>query len=308
MFKVQCKRVWYLGLLGVVRNAFVSFSVIFVVTVALFIVGLSILFGQLMNDVTQELRDKVDVTVYFVPEATEVQIFDFRDKLAELSNVKEVIYISRTATLEEYRKRHESDPDVLRGLDILDENPFRARLSIRADHASDFESITRFIENEDLFSDNSFTVVDNIDYYQNRDVIERLSSVIETSRFFSRLIIALLVFISFLIVFNIIRLIIYISHEEIRVMRLIGAADWYVRAPFLVSGAMYGLVGSVAATVLLYPVAYWISPSVAAFFGGRGLVSYYISEFFYLIGVLVLIGVTVSTISSYFSTRRYLDE
>ena len=308
MFLVQCKRVWYLGLLQVVRNVFVSFSVIFVVSTALFIVGLALLFGSLMDDVTDELRDKVDITIYFVPESTEGQIFEFRDKLAELSQVKEVIYVSQSSALEEYRKRHENDPDILRGLDILNENPFRARLSVRAEQASDFESITRFVENEDVFSDNKFTVIDKIDYYQNREIINRLSSFIDTARFFTQLIISLLVFISFLIVFNIIRLIIYLSHEEIRVMRLIGAADWYVRAPFLVSGALYGLIGSLVATILLYPVSYWVSPSVAIFFGGEGLFAYYVSEFFYLVGILTLIGILVGIISSYFSTRRYLDE
>lgn len=308
MFFSQIKRVSYLGLLNVVRNSFVSFSVIFVISVSLFIVGLSLLFGQLVNDVTQELRDKVDVTVYFVPESTEEQIFAFRDSLEELSQVREVIYVSQSSALEGYRKRHESDPDILRGLDVLENNPFRARLSIRAQQAGDFEAITRFLENEDIFSDNQFTIIHKIDYYQNREIITRLSSVVETTTFFTRLIIGLLIFISFLIVFNIIRLIIYLSHEEIRVMRLIGAADWYVRSPFLVSGGLYGLTGSVLATIFLYPVSYWLSPSVERFFGGKGLESYYASEFFILLAILIFIGVFVGIFSSYLSTRRYLDD
>lgn len=308
MFLSQFKRVSYLGLLSVVRNSFVSFSVIFVISVSLFIVGLSLLFGQLMNDVTQDLRDKVDVTVYFVPDSTEEQIFEFRDSLEELSQVREVIYVSQSAALEEYRKRHETDLDILRGLDILDNNPFRARLSIRAQQSGDFEAITRFLENEDIFSDNQFTIIHKIDYYQNREIINRLSSVVDTTTFFTRIIIALLIFISFLIVFNIIRLIIYLSHEEIRVMRLIGAADWYVRSPFLISGGIYGLTGSIFATIFLYPVSYWLSPSVERFFGGNRLESYYASEFFLLLTILVFIGVFVGVLSSYLSTRRYLDD
>ena len=308
MLYTQIKRVLYLGLLNVVRNSFVSFSVIFVMVVSLFIVGVSLLLGQVTNEVTEELRNKVDVTVYFVPETPQDQIFVFRDKLNELEQVREVIYVSRESALEEYRKRHENDPDILRGLDILEDNPFRARLSIRAHQSGQFESIARFLENEDILSDNPTTVIDKIDYYQNREIIARLSSVIETISFFTRLVILLLVFISFLIVFNIVRIIIYLSREEITVMRLIGARDWYVRSPFLVSGAIYGLVGSVIATVLLYPVSYWLSPSVERFFGGQGLFAYYVSEFFLLILVLTAIGVAVGIVSSYLSTRRYLDD
>ena len=308
MFYTQLKRALQIGLVNVVRNSFVSASVIFVMTISLFVVGLSLLFGWAMSGVINDLREKVDVTVYFVPEATEEQVFEFRDLLTDLSQVREVVYVSKLVALEEYRKRHENDVDILRGLDILNENPFRARLSIYADQSSDFESIARFLENEDIFSNNPTAIIEKIDYYQNREIINRLTSVIDTATFFSQLIIALLVFITFLILFNIIRLIIYLSRDEIKVMRLIGAKDWYIRFPFLMSGAVYGFIGSVIAMALLYPVAYWISPSVERFFGGEGLFVYYTTMFFPLIGILLLIGVIIGVASSYLSTRRYLDD
>ena len=308
----QIKRTFYLGLVNVVRNSFVSFSVIFIMTVSLFIVGFSLLFGQVMNDVTEELRNKVDVTVYFVTNTPEEQILPFRDRLEELAQVREVFYVSQETALEEYRKRHENDLDILHGLDLLqsteEPNPFRARLSIRAHQSGDFESIVRFLDNEDVLSDNPSTVIDKIDFYQNRQVIMRLSSVVDTATLLTQVVIALLVFISFIIVFNIIRLIIYLSREEIKVMRLIGAEDWYVRAPFLVSGGIYGLVGSILATVLLYPISYWLSPVVERFFEGQGLFAYYISEFFMLVLILVALGIFVGIFSSYLSTHRYLDD
>ena len=173
---------------------------------------------------------------------------------------------------------------------------------------SDLESISRFLENEDVLSDNPTTVIDKIDYYQNREIIMRLNSVVKTMTFFASVVVVLLVFISFLIVFNIVRLIIYLSREEIKVMRLIGAEDWYVRFPFLVSGGIYGLLGSVISTILLYPVSHWLSPSVERFFGGKGLFAYYVSEFFLLTLILVVIGVLVGVLSSYLSTMRYLDD
>lgn len=290
------------------RNTFISFSVIFVMAVSLFIVGFSLLFGQVMKDVTDSLREKVDMTVYFTQEANEAQIFEFRDKLGELSSVREVVYVSKEIALEEYRKRHENDIEILQGLEILESNPFRPRLSIRAQHAEEFESIARFLENEDILSVNPTTIIDKIDYYQNREIITRLSSIVETTTFFTQLAIMLLIFISFLIIFNIERLIIYLSREEIKVMRLIGADDWYIRMPFLVSGGIYGLVGAIVATIALYPVSYWLSPVVERFFGGEGLFAYYLSSFFGTIGILIVIGVVVGIFSSYLSTRRYLDD
>lgn len=308
MTHTQVKKTFYLGLVNVVRNSFVSFSVIFVMTVSLFIVGFSLLFGQVMNDVTARLRDKVDMNVFFVSGTPENQVLEFRDKLEGLSQVREVIYVSQETALEEYRKRHENDPEILTTLDLLEVNPLRARLSIRAHDPSDLESISRFLHNEDRLSENPTTIIAKDDHYQNRQIIERLSSIVDTATLLTQTVIALLMFISFIIVFNIIRLIIYLSKEEIKVMRLIGAADWYVRAPFLVSGGIYGLVGSIVATFLLYPVSYWLSPVVERFFEGQGLFSYYVSEFFALTLILVGLGVFVGTLSSYLSTHRYLDD
>lgn len=314
MAGTQIKRAFYLGLVNVVRNSFVSFSVILVMTVSLFIVGFSLLFGQVMHDVVEELRDKADVTAYFVTDTPEEQILAFRDRLEELSQVQEVVYVSQEKALEDYRKRHENDPDLLRGLDIFEDNPFfegnpfRARLSISAQQPGYFDSIVRFLRNEDVLSDHPTTVIDKVDFDENRQVIMRLSSVVDTATLLTRLVIALLIFISCIIVFNIIRLIIYLSREEIKVMRLIGAEDWYIRAPFLVSGGIYGFVGSILATVFLYPISYWLSPAVERFFEGQGLFSYYVSEFFMLVLILTALGVFVGVFSSYLSTHRYLDD
>ncbi len=306
----QIKRVFYLGLVNVVRNSFVSFSVILVMTVTLFIVGFSLLFVQVMGGVVEELGNKADMTVYFVPGTSEDQIFEFRDHIKKLSYVREVTYVSQLTALEEYRKRHENDIDILKGLDILNENPFRARLSIRAHEPSEvvYKRISDFLTENDIFSENRTTVIEKNDYYQNREIIQRLNSVITTTKSFSWFIIILLTLISFIIIFNIIRLIIYLSREEIQVMRLIGAEDWYIRMPFLVSGGIYGLIGSVIAVMLLYPASELLSPQVERFFAGKGLIDYYTSEFPVLILVLILIGVLVGIISSYLSTMRYLDD
>lgn len=306
----QLKRVFYLGLVNVVRNSFVSFSVILVMAVTLFIVGFSLLFVQVMGGVVNELGNKADMTVYFVPGTSEEQINVFKERISELSYVREVIYVSQLTALEEYRKRHENDTDILKGLDILDENPFRARLSIRAHEPNElvYKRISDFLAENDIFSENRTTVIEKNDYYQNREIIQRLNSVITTTKSLSWFIIILLTFISFIIIFNIIRLIIYLSREEIQVMRLIGAEDWYIRMPFLISGGIYGLVGSIVAMIVLYPAAEILSPQVERFFGGQGLSDYYISEFHILIFVLIVIGVLVGVISSYLSTMRYLDD
>ncbi len=310
MFFKQIKRIFYFGLVYVVRRAFVSFSAIFVMTVTLFVIGFSFLFGQMIDNTLDSLHDKIDITIYFKQEATENQIAIFKQEIQQLPEVEEVVYVSQVAALEEYRQRNATNIELLRGVEILNSNginPFRPRISIRATDTEYLESITSIAENSDTLSDNPNLIIDKIDYYENKQIIGRLASLIDTANFFSRTIIGLLVLIAFVIIFNIIRLIIYLSREEIGVMRLIGANDWYVRSPFLVSGALYGFIGAILAIILLYPMTTWLGPRTANFFGNDGIFSYYVSEFGFLTILLILVGIIVGIVSSLLSSQRYLD-
>ncbi len=306
MFSLQLKRVIYSGILNIVRNFFVSASAVFVMTTTLFVVGFSLLLGQVVDDFVDTISDKVDVTVYFVPGVQEEQILSFKEKLDGRNDVREVIYTSQVSALDEYRKRHENDPDRLEALQILEANPFRARLSIRAFNADNFESIAKFLQNEDILSENETITIDKIDYYDNREIIERLTVFVETLSFFSLVVITILVLISFLITFNMIRLIIYLSKDEISVMRLIGADDWYIKGPFLISGILYGFFGSAIAMILLYPFSIWFSPIIVKFFGNEDLFSYYITELVFIGIVLLALGVLIGVFSSWLSSGRYL--
>ena len=304
---IQIKRIIYTGISNIIRNPFVSFSAIFVMTVTLFVVGFSLLLGQMVNDVVDSLEEKVDVTVYFVPGTPEDQIFEFKTKLDRLDSVREVIYVSQDSALEEYKTRHSNSPRLLEGLELIDgENPFRARFSIRAKETSDFEAIAQFLQNEDVLSDNPTTIIDKIDYYQNREVINRLASIINTSTKFMTTIILILIIISFLIVFNIVRLIIYLSKSEISVMKLIGASDFYINSPFLVSGSIYGFTSSIISVLLLYPVYVWLSPAVSRFFGNDIVFSTQLFEFVILSALVIVVGIALGIISSWLSARRYL--
>ena len=294
----KLRRIIFVGISNIIRAPFVSFSAIFVMTIMLFVVGFAVLLGQVTNDVVGTLRDKVDLTVYFVSNTPEEQIIAFRDTAESHPTVSRVVYVSQDSALEEYKKRHESNPQLLQGLLLLEENPLRARFSIEAEDTGDLEGIAKFLQNEDVLSDNPTTIIDKIDFYQNREIIARLTSVIDSTTLFVQGVIVLFVFIAFLIVFNIIRLVIYLSKDEISVMQLIGATDFYIRTPFLISGGLYGFIGAIFALLFLYPVSLWISPVVERLFENQtGLDSYYVSEITLLTIVVLLLGIIVGVVS-----------
>ena len=113
--------------------------------------------------------------------------------------------------------------------------------------------------------------------------------------------------IAVLITFNTIRLTIFISKDEIGVMRLVGASKMRVRGPFLVEGAIYGIIGAVLTMLLFWPATAWFGNNMASFLG-INVYDYYTSNFFEIFVILLLSGIILGTISSFIAIRNYLNK
>lgn len=306
LFLRQFGRTIQYGLLNVTRDGLASISSIFVNAITLFVIGMSILSGFLLQDTLARLSQKLDVTVYFVTDATEKQVLDFHDKIKNIPQVTESHYISKINALEEFKAKHENEEWLLDGLDLLGTNPLRPRISFRAGQTEDLEYITSYLQNEDLFSDNEIKIIDNIDYYKNRSVIERLDNLIDTISKFATLVVAVLLIVSLLIVTNTLHLIIHANKNEIEVMQLLGSSKFYIRFPFIVSSAVYGIVASFIAIGALYPFASWLNNTTERFFGGQGLLVYYTDHFFLISLEMIFFGIGISVFAGLIAIWRYL--
>ena len=191
-------------------------------------------------------------------------------------------------------------------MNILDTNPLRARFSIFVWDIDRLDYVARYIEDFDRRSDHPTLIVDDIDLYKNKEIIDRLIGIVKTIKTFALTIVFLFSFLSFLIIFNTVRLIIYLSREEIEVMRLIGASDSYIRTPFLVNVSIISILSSVLAMLFLFPIILYISPFINTLFNIQNLFSNYILLSAVLFIILLFIGIILSVISAWFSTAKYL--
>jgi cell division transport system permease protein len=300
MAGTKIKRVLKAGFINFWRNGWVSLATILVMVITLFVIG-GLIFGRtLLNSTLSQLESKVDITVYFKTDAEEDEIISLKDKIANLSEVVSVNYVSADQALENFRQRHVDNALITQSLDELEENPLGANLDIKAKDPSKYENISQFLEASAISS------IDKIDYNQNKAVIDRLSSILGASRNAGIGITLLLSAIAVLVAFNTIRLAIYTSKDEIAVMRLVGASSRYIRGPFIVEGIMHGIVAAVFTMVLFYPLTYWLGPMAERFFGGTNLFTYYVSNFLQLFAILLVAGILLGSFSALIATRRYL--
>lgn len=303
-FWVTTKRVARYGVIGFIRNGFVSLAAVVIMTITLFVIAALLISGAALDATLKQLTEKVDVNVYFATEASEEQVLGVKKALEALPEVASVAYTSSEQALAEFRERHQNDQLTIQALDQLTENPLGASLAIRAKETSQYESVAKFLESQQATADGAS--ISKVNFFQNKTAIDRLTNIIDTSRRIGYGMAAFLFAASLLITFNTIRLAIYTARDEIGVMNLVGASHWYVRGPFVIAGILYGVIAGTLVLIFMYPSALWVGPASERFLGTFNVYSYYTDNLPYIFVVVMGLGVALGALSSFLAVRRYL--
>lgn len=307
MFWLNIKRICKTGFVNFFRNAFVSLSAVLVMVITLFVLSVIIFSSALLNKTLDDIRDKVDVNVYFTPEASEDAVFDFQKQIESLPEVEYVEYVSSAQALENFEFRHRNNEEILEALDELEENPLGAILNIKAKETSQYEGVANFLE-QNYPTDLPESIVDTVNYNQNKETIQKLTEIIESGEKLGGIVTIIFILISILITFNTIRLSMHISRDEIKVMKLVGASGTYISGPFVITGVIYGIAAAIVTLILLYPITYWLGPTTESFFSGVNIFEYYLGSFGQIFLIIFFSGILIGSISSFFAIKRYLRE
>lgn len=300
------KRVIVSGVKNFVRSGTVSFATVLIMMVTLFIIGTLIFLSALLNYTVTNIRNKVDINVYFVTTAAPSDIAALQHKLTQLPQVQSVSYTSRAQALTAFRARHANDQLTLQALNELGTNPLDATLSIKAKEPSQYENIVNFLNTGPALSAGGTSIIDRINYEQNKTVINRLSLVINTTQKVGTAIVLLFAIASIIISLATVRLAIYTSRDEISVMRLVGASNAYIRGPFIIAGVIAGLLAAIMVLLLLLPATWYIGGLTTTWFGGFNFFSYYRSNLLMLSTVILGTGILLGSTASFLAIRRYL--
>lgn len=307
MFWTTVKRISRSGFLNFKRNGVVSLASVLIVSVTL-LVGLSIIFLQVvLANTLDDVRNKVDVNIYFTLDAPSDKILGLKESLEQLPEVESVVFVSAEEALAAFRERHKDDYLTIQALEELGTNPLGASLNIKAKDPSQYEGIADFIEGEDALGGTDARIIDRVNYEQNKVVIDRLTAITDSAERLGFLVMLVFAAVSVIITFNTIRLTIYIAREEIGVMRLVGASHAQVRGPFVVEGIIYGAIAALISIVIFFPVTYWLGGSMSSFLG-INLYQYYVSNLFQFFAIMLGAGILIGALSSVLAIRKYLND
>lgn len=305
---INVKRVFKYGVVNFFRNGFVSLSSLLVMTITLFILTSIIILGGLFTYTLNSVKDKVDVNVYFVTTATETNVLTIKKSLEALPEVETVEYVSRETALANFKERHKGDQLTLQALDELGNNPLGAALNVKAKDPSQYSGIAEFLSGSNVLFISGTSIIDKVNYAQNKVVIDRLTNIIKSANAVGLWIVFIFVLISIIITFNTIRLSIYMAKDEISVMRLVGASGRYVKGPFIVSGVLCGVLSAIIILLFFAIATFFINHSYSEYFSGFNMFRFYAKNIIYIGLIVGGCGVIFGSLASYLAVRKYLND
>lgn len=295
------QRVFKNGAVNFYRNGWLSTATISIMVLTLLVVSSLMILSITTTVAVETLQNKIDITIYFSKDASEDKIAKVASELNNLETVKNVEYISKEDALSKFKDKHKNNSLLLQSLVELDDNPLQSSVNIKANDPSNFANIVSFLE-----SGSAKDIIDKINYYENQTMINRLTGFIRTTRQFGLALTIVFSMVAFLVSFNTVRVAIYTAREEISIMRLVGASNWFIRWPFLVEGFLYGLIAAIATVAIFYPALSFASPYINAFLPRADIYNYFKENFFQFFGIISAIGVGIGVISSFIAIRRHL--
>jgi len=299
---IQFWRVITTGIRNFSRNAWLSMAATAVMTVTLTLVITSFISNSALTSTIKGVTDKIDVSVYLKDSVTPDQEKTLEAKLLADTNVVSVKYISKDQALATYRNQNAANQKLLEAISATD-NPLPASVQVKTHDPKKLDSISTIVSQPDMKDLQS----DPPSYSgSNKVTIDRIVSVSDFFKNAGTVGSIIFVIISILIIFNTIRMAIFTRRDEIEIMKLVGATKWFIRGPFLIEAAMYGIIAAIIATTLAYFLLLGGGPKLAAYIDVNSTIHLFRSYPFVIIGAQLLIGIAIGVFSSLLAMSRYL--
>jgi cell division transport system permease protein len=277
------------ALRSITANVSTAIAATMTVLIGMFLLGLLVALGTWVVSWSDHVKNELAVKAYFSDGATQHQINAVRVKLESDDRVKNVRFVSKEDALAEMEKKY---PELTQN---LSSNPLPASFVVDPERAEDTRAIAQTLEPLP-------PGVDKVNYGEKTaDRILRVARVIQVV--FLVAVLVLLVA-SILLIANTIRLSIFARRREIEVMKLVGATNWFVRGPFMLEGLLTGLIGAVAAVVLLLLGKELALPAILGRIDAGSDVQ--AIAFFWNALILLVVGLLVGAAGSGLTLRKFL--
>ena len=270
-------------------------STVFSIMLVLFVFGLLMFVEYHSYKATHEMQERIAYQVDLSTETTEEEALSLRDELLEFDYIKNVDYISADEAARLFST--ELDEDFLTLLDSV--NPLYPTLMVtfKADY-----NPQRMTELRQQFEKevNEYTIVDGITYHES--MLNDLSQIFYKLSWFLVIFMVLVLIVSVALISTTIKISIFSNRYTIKTMDMVGAKMGFITRPFLRRSILYGFLGALFATVLMFSAIYAFNKQFhLALFHPR-----YFTGYIIIVALVFVVGIIISFVATYFSVHSHL--
>ena len=280
--------------LSIFRHLAMSLSAISAVTVTLVLFAVFLIIAGNVSLFANNIENDVSIHVV-LKENIEKQkdIEQAEQEIKQINGVRRVKFSDKDAELELMIKERGDELEMYRGK----ENPLSNAFFVYVNNADNVEKVTEEIKKLDFVSDAVY----------GGSSVKQMVQIINMVRTGGSIGVLLLTLLALFLISNTIKMTIYARNTEISIMRNVGAANWYIKVPFMLEGMIIGLLGSILPCLFVYfgyPYLYEVMGGqlVTSMFSLKEAVPFVAQ----VCGALTLFGMLVGLIGSFFSTGKYL--
>ena len=285
------------GFVQIFRNRGMSLASIFSIVAMLLILGLFFVITVNVNLFTEVVKQDYDqVEVFLLDDTTKAEAEELMSVIKQQDGVSAVEYRSKAEALEILKQRWGESGYML---DSLGKNPLPASILISVDSLDNAGDVAKFA--------GTLEGVDDIQYYQ--ETVDKLTKITNFLQIGALIIMIFLVVVSVVVVSNTVKLTVFARAKEIRIMKYVGATNWFIRGPFLAEGIIIGVLAALVSTGLISliyaKIIDAIGPQVLAIVSSPLIpVGYMTSN---MIIIFIALGASIGAWGSIISMRRCLD-
>jgi len=283
------------------RNFWLSLTSIIIIFLMLFSLTLIYSLSTLGKQVLENIATKMDLGIYFKDNIDQNKLNAIKTELKNCKEIKEIRYLSPEDSLSQFKERHKEDSIILNSLKELNGNPLGAVISVKFRNPAKYQETMKIINQEryqNLIHDQNF--------YDYEKLIKTFNKFNQKIYHIGLIISESFLLIAILVIFTAIKLGAISRKKEIKIMRLVGASSWFIRAPFLIEGSLYAIVAWILNIAIIWPLSAFIQPQI------KNFLQIDFSLFFYLQHqslnfwiALLIFAVIISIMASALAINKY---
>ena len=288
------------GFRGIGKNKMFSLASIATMAACIFLFGVFYIVVVNFNAMVRDLEESVAVTVFFEEGITEEEMEEIGQEISKRAEVQSIVYVSAEEAWDSFKTVYfEGHEELAEG--FANDNPLAnsANFQIYINDVSMQESLVTYLNR-----------IDGVrEVKEAEDVANVLTDVNKLIGYISIAIILILLLVSIFLISNTVAVGISVRKEEIAIMKLIGATDYLVRAPFVFEGIFIGLIGAAIPLLLLYALYGKIVEYIASQFNFIGSMLNFVTTqevFEMLVPVALILGVGIGLVGSRFTIHKHL--